>query len=317
MKIPFLCLLLLLTGTPPATVNLDEGIQLYQKGHFKQSVASLEKVTKSSPQESDARLWLGKAYLKIRDWSNAVDEMEKAVELQPSNAHYHLWLGRAYGAKAEHSFFSAFSLARKVIKEFRTARDLAPKDLDIRFDMVEFYSQAPGLVGGSESKAAEEAQEIAKLNPAKGYIARSIIFRNDKKWDQAKKELTQATVEYPTADSYKDLAEYLFDRNEYKGALDNAGKALELNSESKGARFLAAASSIRLTTDLDNAVSTLQEMANGVLKDEDPSFEAVYYWLGEGYLAKGDKENARKAFESALTFNPDYDEAKKGVNRSK
>jgi tetratricopeptide (TPR) repeat protein len=318
MKIPFLFLLALLTGGATSNANLDEAARLYRKGEYKQSIELLEQLTNSSPSDPEARLWLGKAYLKTRHWDDAVREMEKAVQLRTSNARYYLWLGRACGAKADHSIIlKAYGLAKRVVKEFETARSLAPNDLDIRFDLLEFYLQAPSMVGGGKSKADAEAQEIAKLNPSKGYIARGIIFQKNHNWDQAKKEFIQATVEYPYADSYKDLAGYLFDRKDYQGALSNAQKALTLKGDSKGAQLLAAASCVRLHSDLDYASRTLQALADGSMEDNDPAFEEVHYWLGECYLEKADKERARKAFQSALDFNADYDEAKKSLAKSK
>jgi tetratricopeptide (TPR) repeat protein len=318
MKIPFLVFGVLILSNPSFSANLDEGILHYKKGEFRQGVELLQQLTNASPAEPDARLWLGKAYLKIREWDKAVHEIEKAVQLRPANARYYLWLGRACGAKAAHSFFAkAYGWARRVAKEFETARSLAPRDLDIRFDLLEFYLEAPSLVGGGKSKAEEEAKEIAKLNPSKGYTARAIIFQKTKKWDLAKNEFMQATVDYPDADSYRDLAEYLFDQKDYEGALIYAKKSLKLNSESKGARLLAAASSIRLHSDIEYASRTLQELAEGTLDDDDPAFEEVHYWRGEYYLEKSDKENARKAFQTALLYDPDYDEAKKGISKLK
>jgi tetratricopeptide (TPR) repeat protein len=318
MKIPFLLFMALLLGEAVADTNLDEGTGLYRKGEFKKSVEVLEKLASSSPAETDAKLWLGKAYLKTRDWDKAVREMEKVVELQPSNARYHLWLGRACGAKASHIFKPlALGWAKRVVKEFETARRLAPKDLDIRFDLLEFYMEAPGALGGGKEKAEAEAKEIAKLNPSKGYTARAIIFQKNKNWEQAKKEFTQATVEYPVSDSFKDLAGFLFERKDYKGALESAQKALELKSNSKGAQLLAAASRIKLKSDLDYALRILQALAEGPLDDNDPVFEEVHYWLGECCLEKADKENARKAFKAALAFNPDHDEAKKALSKAK
>jgi tetratricopeptide (TPR) repeat protein len=318
MKTSLMLLLALILGGNQTRANLDDGMRLYRKGEFRQSVELLEQLTKASPAEPDARLWLGKAYIKTREWDKAVHEMEKAVQLRPANALYHLWLGRACGAKASHSFFvKAMGLARRVIKEFETARSLAPKDLDIRFDLLDFYLQAPSLVGGGKSKAEEEAQEITKLARSKGYVARAIILQNNKKLDLARKELIQATVDFPDADSYKDLAGYLFDRQDYEGALANAKKALKLNGESKGARLLAAASSIRTHSDIEYASKTLRDLAEGTLDDDDPAFEQVYYWRGECFLEQADKDNARKAFQTALRYNPDYDEAQKSLSRLK
>jgi len=311
-------LLVLIVAALPLQATLDEGVLLYKKGEFKQSVEHLQRLASVDPNEPNIRLWLGKAYLKTRDWDKAVKEIEKAVQIRPKDAHFYLWLGRACGAKAAHSFIlTAYGVAKRVVKEFETARSLAPGNLDVRFDLLEFYLEAPSFVGGGKSKADDEAREIAKLSPSKGYTARAIIHRKNKEWDLARKELTRATIDYPDADSYRDLAEYLFSQKDYAGALDYARKSLKLNDGSKAARLLAAASSIRLHSDIEEASKTLQALAEGALEDDDPAFEEVYYWQGECYLEKADKQHARKAFEKALLFNPEYEEAKKGISKSK
>jgi tetratricopeptide (TPR) repeat protein len=317
MKSPVLFALLVLFPGFQTGGGLNEAIQLYEKGEFRQAIDLLQQLSSSSPTEPDIRMWLGKSYLKIREWDKAVREMEKAVRSHPSNARYHLWLGRACGARASHSiFFTAIGWARRVVKEFEIARGLAPKDLDVRFDLLEFYLNAPGIVGGGKDKAAAEVQAISRLDPAKGFTARAIVFQKDKDWDLARKELTQATIDYPyNADAWKDLAEYLLNRQDFEDALDCARKALALASESKTTQLLVAASEIRLHKDLDQAVNTLTELAAGTLGDGDPDFEEVYYWLGECYRAQGNNAKAREAYESALAFNPDYEKAKNGISK--
>lgn len=320
MKISIAVLFLVLfSGMAPAKESLEESIQLYGKGEFRQAAQALGKLSQASPADPETRFWLGKTYLKLREWAPAVREMEKAVALQPSSARYHLWLGRACGERASHAFFTtAFSLARRVIKEFETARNLAPKDAGIRFDLLEFYLQAPGVVGGGRDKAEEEARTIARLDPVKGYAARATIFRKDKKWDKAKAELLQATVEHPqNADVFKDLADYLLDRQDYEGSLDYGRKALALNQKSKRTRLLVAVAQTSLKRDLEAASRSLQELAAGPLFDEDPSFEEAHYWLGENYLAQGDRARARDCFKSALAFNPEYSKAKNALSKIK
>jgi tetratricopeptide (TPR) repeat protein len=302
-----------------AKENLDTAIQLYGRGEFRQAVGIFQQSAKSSPKDAETRFWLAKSYMKIQEWGSAIREIEKAVELQPANPRYHLWLGRACGERASRAFFtSALSLARRVLKEFKIARDLAPKDPGIRFDLLEFYLQAPGIIGGGKDKAQTEAQSIANINPVKGSTARATIFCNDKKWDKAKAELTQATEDYPkNADVFKDLADFLLDRQDSEGALYYGEKALALDSQSKRTQLIVAVAKTKLGKDLDQAAATLRELAAGPLLDEDPSFEEANYWLGENYLARGDKAKARDAFKSALAFNPEYSQAKNALSKAR
>jgi tetratricopeptide (TPR) repeat protein len=308
--------LLFLPQIALADGSLEDAIRLYQKGEFKQAVALLEQLKLKSPGDGDLRLWLGKSYLKVQNWDRAVQEIEKCTELQPK-AQNHLWLGRAWGARAEHAFFlKAMKMAGRVVKEFETARQLAPNDLEIRFDLLEYYLNAPAIVGGGRDKADAEVQAIAKLDPRKGYNARSAVLIKDRKWELAKKELIQATLDFPNdASAYKDAADFLLDRKDFEGAVQYAKKALTLDKESKRSQLILAAARIQLRNEIDFSAKTLMSLASGPLSDDDPTFEEVYYWLGEYYAAKGEKIKAREAFASALGFNPEYDKAKQGISR--
>ncbi len=318
MKAALLFALLLLPGRQAAG-DLREAVRFYEKGDFRQAVSLLQQLKKSQPANPEIRLWLGKSLLKIRKWDDAIPEMEKAVQMQPDSARYHLWLGRAAGVRASHSMFiTAMSWAKRVVKEFETAREYSPDDLDVRFDLLDFYLNAPGILGGGKEKAEAEALAISKLAPAKGYLARAIIFQKNKKWDLAKKQLIQATLEYPKdADAWNDLADYLLQQHEFENALDCANKSLALGRHSKKARMLAAAAKTRLKRDLDQAAKSLEELAVGTLPDDDPAFEDVYYWLGECYLAKGNRAEATAAYQSALSFDQDYAPAKESLSRMK
>ena len=312
MKRYFAILLLLLLLPSELNASIDKAISLYERGEYKEAVDLLSKLKVSSPAASNVSFWLAKSFLKLRDWDHAIREMEKAVQLEPANSLYHLWLGRAYGLRAAHSiFFTAIRWARRVAKEFETARMLSPQDINVRFDLLEFYLNAPSIVGGGKNKAQAEAQAIAELEPQRSYTARAIIHEKNKDWDLAKKELAQATVDFPRdANAYKDLAEFLLDRQDIHGALANAQKALALDSSLKQARLILAASNIQLGVHLEEAAKSLQELAAGPLGDEDPAFEDVYFWLGVCYFTRGEKEKAREAFKFALSFNPDYEKAK-------
>jgi tetratricopeptide (TPR) repeat protein len=312
----FILLLTLFTRLTDASAEkLSDAVRLYEKGSFKQAVDLLSLEVKSSPRDAEVRFWLGKAYLKVQEWKAAVTELEKAVELEPANAKYHQWLGRACGERASRAFVTtAYSMARRVVGEFQTASRLDPKDMAIRFDLLEYYLQAPSMVGGGKDKAEAEARAIAEIDKQKGYTARANIYRSDKQWDKAKAELLRSADEFPeSAAACEDLADYLFGRQDIEGALQWSKKALTLNPRLNHSRFLTAAAATRLARDLEAAANELHTLANGPLYDDDPTFEQVYYQLGQNYLARGDKEKAKAAFQSALSYNPDYSRAKEAL----
>lgn len=302
-------LMVLPLGSQPEG-TLDRAIELFGRGEYRKADDLLSTQSDSSEDSAEIQFWLGKTYLKIREWDNAVKAMQKAVKMKPSNARFRLWLGRAYGARAENSLIG-FGDARRVIREFKKAGELDPENITIRFDLLEFYAQAPGIVGGGKDKAWVEAKRISELNSVRGFTARATIYEHEKKWDLAEKEYTQATVDYPfDADAHKDLAQFFLGRKNYERTLASAQKALELNPLSNQTRFILAVSLIQLGQDRDKAREILLDLTGEPLGDASPSFEEVYYWLGICYFHNGKKEKSKDAFEAALVYNPDFKKAK-------
>jgi tetratricopeptide (TPR) repeat protein len=228
----------------------------------------------------------------------------------------HLWLGRAFGLKADHiNFFSASGWARKTVQEFETAVKLSPRNLEARFDLLEYYLEAPGIVGGGREKALAEVKEIAGINPRQGHTARARVYRQDKKWAQARQELTLATGEFPyDSGAFLDLADFLLDRGDYADADSSARKALELDRESITAKFILSAAAVGLKRKVAEARQSLAQLSAGPLRDSDPGFEEVYYWLGRAYQEEGKTSEARQAFQTALRFDPEYKAAKSALS---
>jgi tetratricopeptide (TPR) repeat protein len=123
----------------------------------------------------------GRAALSQGQLSPAVTLLEKTVAEQPENAEAHYQLGVAYGRLAEKAnMFRRYSLAAKTRHEFERAVELAPDDLDARLALVEFYTMAPGFLGGDEGKAFRQAAEIESRDQALGRRAVAFVQSHGK-----------------------------------------------------------------------------------------------------------------------------------------
>jgi tetratricopeptide (TPR) repeat protein len=304
---------------PSARSDISDAVELYGRGQYQKAVDVLAAKSDSPSNPGIRSLWLGKAYLKLQRWDEAIREFELAVRAEPGNCLLHLWLGRAYGRKASHVvFFRAISLAGNVRDEFERARSLCPDKLEVRFDLLDFYLQAPGVVGGGKEKAGAEAQEIARISPRMGYTARARIAEWEKDWDLARRELAAGVNLFPKDPStYCDLAQYLVHRESPVEAAEIARQALRLIGDLPKAQFLLAVSEILAGRDLLEAVAALEALSRRILMDEDPSFQDVYSWLGRGLLALGRKAEALKVLEAALRFDPDHKDAKAALQKER
>ena len=106
---------------------------------------------------------------------------------------HHLWLANALGDQAEHANKLKLPfLARRMKWEFEKAVELDPTSIDARHGLIQFYSQAPGVMGGSMDKAKEQAREIEKLNAMRGHFEMARLLERDKDIVGAEKEYTAA-----------------------------------------------------------------------------------------------------------------------------
>jgi tetratricopeptide (TPR) repeat protein len=141
-------------------------------------------------RDHQARFLLGKILSgPLREYDEAEEQLEKAVELAPDSAEYHFLLGNLYGIQAQNaSIFSKLSYAGKVKDEFKRASELRPRNIRYRMALMGFYLQAPGIAGGSNDKAREQAAEIAKIDPYEGQMATAEVeagVGNTEKAEQA------------------------------------------------------------------------------------------------------------------------------------
>ena len=109
--------------------------------------------------------------------------------LTPLDSEYHLWLGRAYGEKARsmHSI-KAYELAKKVRREFERAVELDNGNVDALSDLGEFYTAAPGIVGGDKKKAQGVAQTLEQYEPAQACQLQGLLAEKNKNYALAESE---------------------------------------------------------------------------------------------------------------------------------
>src|SRR5208282_604406 len=186
----FLLVLALMTSLTASVA--DSAKDKLAAGRVDEAIAELNGRLSSAPADAESSNLLCRAYFALEEWDRAESACRKAVSLAPDNSRFHLWLGRVYGEKADRAnFIAAAGLAGKVRGEFERAVQLNPKDVEARLDLAEFYVDAPGIVGGSEQKAREQARAIALLNPAREHWVYARIAEKKKDSATAEREYHQ------------------------------------------------------------------------------------------------------------------------------
>ena len=301
---------------------LRSGQEQLEDGQFAQAVVTL---TNALQQEGDSprlRYFLGRAYYEQRHFDDAIKQFEQAVKGDASNSMFHLWLGRAYGRKAERSsWFTALRLAGRLRREFETAIQLDPQNLEARRDILEFYLQAPGIVGGGRDKARAEAEEIAKRDPAEGHRAWANYWDDQKQYDKAEAEWKKAFDARPSRpDTYFELIEFYRTRGRFADMLPIIRLLTERFGKDRRVPYYVAETYILNDNDDDEnrlaeAQALLEKYIAGPVGAEDPSRAQAQVWLGRLFEKKDEPARAEEQYRQALKLEPDMKEAKEALRR--
>jgi len=289
--------------------------QLLTTGHVDEAIVSLQKQITTSPNDAESCNLLCRAHLAIGNSDAGIAACQKAVALDPKNSQYHLWLGRIYGQKAEHSrFFSAAGLAKKVHKEFETAVELDPSNLEARADLAEFYIEAPGIVGGGKDKAEIQAREIGSLNPSQGHLIRAQLAEKKNDLATAEREYRDAIqTSGGLAGTWLALAQFYYRR----GRMDQMRDALQRATSgplNQAILMRAAEVLVHSKRDLPTAIELLRRYLAGDTVEDDPAFKA-HYLLGTLLEERGDRTAAAEQYRTALSLAADFTPAQDALRR--
>lgn len=259
----------------------------------------------------------GRALMNHGKTQEAADVLEKAVAATPKNAEAHYLLGGAYGQLAQKaSMFSQMSLASKAKSELETAVTLDPNHVDARFALLQFYMVAPGIAGGSEEKAIEQANEIKKRDALMGHRAWAFIFNRQKKSDQARAEYIAAVREQPNSPkTHIALAQFYINEKNFDGATHEAEMAVKLDPNYMPGWFWVGRTIAGTETNHARGEEALHKYLAYTPKPDEPGLHRAHFWLGQIYEKTGRKAQAKAAYETSLKLFPEQKDVTEALKR--
>ena len=253
---------------PAATVEWTQANNLYQRTEYRQSLAMLQ----DAPKDAATLQLTGQDYFMLGEYKKATEAFEKAAQLDPNNAKLIHWLGRTYGRRAETANpFAAPGLASKTRQMFEKAVELDPTDKDALGDLLDYYLDAPGFLGGGVQKAEKLAQMILKQDPAEGHYAEGIVADKKKEYATAEAQFRRAAELAPRqVGRILVLARYLANHDRTKESDALFEQAARMAPNNPRVMFDRAATYIRENRDLDTAKKLLERYLQARLTPDDP-----------------------------------------------
>src|ERR1700723_875231 len=285
-------------------------------GRIDDAIASLNGRLSTAPPDAESANLLCRAYYALGEWDRAESACRKATALDPGNNRFHLWLGRVYGEKADRTnFLSAAGLAGKVRGEFERAGPLGPKDLDPRLDLAEFYLSAPGIVGGGEQKARQQAQAIGAINPAREHWVYARIAERKDDPARAEQEYHQyIDLSHGDSEAWLNLALFLRRQKRFDEMEQAIVKLSQAPMTKPDVLVEAAQMLYGAGRDYPLAMQMVRRYLTGGPVEAAPGFKARYL-LGTLLEKQGDKEGAAREYRASLALVHNFDSAQKALDR--
>ena len=263
------CLLLFAIAASAPAADLEQARKLYELTEFNASLKILEALP---AKDAAAYELIGRNYFMSGDYKRATDALEKAVAAEPANSDYVLWLGRAYGRRAETSnFLSAFGHASKARQLFERSVQLNPRNIEALNDLLEYYMEAPGFMGGGYDKAKDTVAKISRVDPAEGHWAQSTLDEKRKEYGHAEEQLRRALELAPQKMArFMDLGRFLSRLGRYEEADQNFARAEQIAPDSPKLMYVRADCYVKSGRHLDQAKNLLERYLSSTTTPDDP-----------------------------------------------
>ena len=300
-------------SNPVGAQSVEQGIALFNAKKYSEAKTVL---LPFGQRDASAAFYLGQIEMNDNADDKAAEWFEKAVKMNPQSAVYYDWLGRAYGRQAQHANkFRLPFLARKTRNAWETALALDPNNLDVRDDLIAYYTQAPGFLGGSKEKAREMASEIKKRNQYRGSLSVANLCAVEKDSVCVERELTETAASYPDSGGvFASLAAFYANHQQYDKSFALLDERLRKKPNELTALFQVGRTASLSGQNLDRGEAALKKYLASPTPDKAPAPANAHYRLGLIYEKKGAKDLARQEYQTALQLNPKLEDAQKALN---
>ncbi len=294
---------------------LQKGKTAYENNKKAEAKKVLATIDDDQSDYAEAQYLLGRISFDEQDYESAADFFEEASDTNPKNPNYHNWYGNALGNIAKDANpLSQGILAPKMKAAWEKAIELDAKNMDARLSLIEYYTQAPGFMGGSYEKAYQMASQIKMIDLSEGHRAAGNIYYREKKIVEAEKEFIAMVKADPKKIS--GLASFYAQQKQYDKAFTIYENELKMDNNMLVVYQLGRLSAVS-GLKLEQGEMHLKKYLAYQPQKNEPSHAGAYLRLGNIYEKKGNKTEAKQAYSLSLKLDPNTKEAKEGLERVK
>ena len=307
-----LVLLTLIAFRSSGQSKIDQAKKLFEDRKYEESKTLLSPIDDDDHDYAAAQYYLGRIAYAKKEYDDAAEYFEEATEANDKVADYFNWLGNTYGTIAgDANPLRQGMLAPKMKSAWEKAIALDSKNLDARTSLIQYYLQAPGILGGSVEKAIEVAGQV--LKPAEGHRQLGNIYMHEKKTTEAEKEFILMAKTDPAYASA--LANFYTGQKQYDKAFQLFEEAIQKTPADFLAIYQYGRTSAVSGQRLEKGEEYLKKYLTYTPKQNEPSHAGANMRLAQIYEKRGNKKEAKRLFEIAVKADGNLKEAKDGLER--
>lgn len=289
----------------------SEADSLFQNKEYLNAENGLVSILKESPNNKKSLQLLGETYAAQEKWDEAVFVFQKLVELEPRNPEYHYKYGGAMGMQAvRNNAIAAFFMIDDVRDEFLTTIKLDENHIDAHWALVVFYTELPGIIGGSYKKAFSYSNELETISLVDHYLSKGYIYEHKEEAELAEENYLKAVEVGGSLTCFQKLTDLYENEGEHQKAIntiENANNKLQRNSLNYQLGKVSAAYNL----ELEKGENCLLKYIDNYKPEDGIPLEWPYYRLAQIYRHKNEKVLALKWIEKSLNFQPEFKPAQK------
>ena len=298
------------------TADLARGTALYEAGDVAAAQAVFAAIAKSDPGNAEPVYRLGLTQMELGQLDAAIESFERALATDDGQSRYHQGLGEALGSKAgEVGVLKQMAMAGRIRDAFERAVELDEDNVEARFGLITFYLAAPGIAGGSDTKALQQAEAIRARNPAAGHRALAMVYVRQERHDEAEAAYRAALAAEPRErDTYLGLGIYLTERQRYAEAIEVYDAWLVHHPGDMDINYQVGRTASISGEFLDRGRAAMEAYATGHKpRPGDPSLAWANYRLGLILQHMGEPDAARVVLQKAIDLDPKHKQAIKAL----
>jgi superkiller protein 3 len=299
----FACLACMFLGCTSRNPYVTGGIIDMQQSRYDSAESQFKKALEIDPTNSDAHMWLGKAYASQRKFTESADEFDKAVSMNPahksefSSEPLYFW-AVYYNSGID---FIQHEKWEEAQKRLETAISVVPDSVSPYLQLSFVYTKLnkPDMAENALKTAIEKApgRMSARVDLARFKI-------RDEKYEDAKVLLQEVVTTDPkNADAHYYLGLVFAKLKDLESAEKEYAQAAQYDTTNRDAFFNLGFTRMA-SKKYPEAVEAFKNVVKIDLKDEEG-----WFYLGLGYYQAKNYDLAIETFTKLIELNPKHADA--------